>query len=393
MENDFKIKFLSCEEKDLNLIGLDRTYTKKAIEKHIFKTIKIYGISCAQANIIKQTALTCGTDCAVHKEVITGKIESSDCILSGSIDEIFKIAEKLKYQPLKLSNLSEQLKEIVKTEPQPITIRDIILNWKEPYIMGILNITPDSFSDGGKYNTIENAIEQYQKIIEKGADIIDIGGESTRPFSSAITPQEEQKRVLPVIEEIRKIDKDTILSIDTRNASTAQKALHLGVDIVNDISAVEWDKEMANVVRESGCPIIITHASATPDIMQTKTDYNDVVEDIFDYFYNKIEVLTKFGLERNKIIIDPGIGFGKTTSQNFEIIKRIPELKTLGCAILVGHSRKNFIKETVCSENTDILDTATAILAERLIGQKVNIIRIHNVELGNMTKKLCKSLF
>ena len=393
MENEFKIKFLQCEEKDLKSIGLDKTYTKKAIEKHIFKTIKIYGVSCAQANIIKQTALTCGTDCAVHREVITGKIESSDCILSGSIDEIIKIAEKLKYQPLKLSNLSQQLKEIVKSEPQPLTIRDIILNWEEPYIMGVLNITPDSFSDGGKYNTIDKAIVHYQQLVKNGADIVDIGGESTRPYSKAVSPEEEQNRVLPVIEEIRKIDKSIILSIDTRNASTAQKALNAGVDIVNDTSAIEWDKEMASVVKEANSPIVITHASATPDIMQTKTDYKDVVEDIFDYFYNKINILTKFGIEKRKIIIDPGIGFGKTTSQNFEIIKRIHELKTLGCAILVGHSRKNFIKETICSEDTDILDTATAILTERLIEQKVNIIRVHNVESSNIAKKLCKSLF
>lgn len=393
MENEFKLKFLQCEEKDLKSIGLDKTYTKKAIEKHIFKTIKIYGVSCAQANIIKQTALTCGTDCAVHREVITGKIESSDCILSGSIDEIIKIAEKLKYQPLKLSNLSQQLKEIVKSEPQPLTIRDIILNWEEPYIMGVLNITPDSSSDGGKYNTIDKAIVHYQQLVKNGADIVDIGGESTRPYSKAVSPEEEQNRVLPVIQEIRKIDKSTILSIDTRNAQTAKVALQKGIDIVNDISSMEWDNGMSNVIIDSGCPIIITHASATPDIMQTKTDYKDVVEDIFDYFYNKINILTKFGIEKRKIIIDPGIGFGKTTSQNFEIIKRIHELKTLGCAILVGHSRKTFIKKTICSEDTDILDTATAILTERLIEQKVNIIRVHNVESSNIAKKLCKSLF
>ena len=267
------------------------------------------------------------------------------------------------------------------------------LEIKRPLIMGIVNVTPDSFSDGGTHASVSEAIAFGEQLLAEGADILDIGGESTRPYSKAVSPEEEQNRVLPVIQEIRKIDKSIILSIDTRNASTAQKALNAGVDIVNDTSAIEWDKEMASIVKESGSPIIITHASATPDIMQTKTDYKDVVEDIFDYFYNKINILTKFGIEKNKIIIDPGIGFGKTTSQNFEIIKRIHELKTLGCAILVGHSRKNFIKETICSENTDILDTATAILTERLIEQKVNIIRVHNVESSNIAKKLCKSLF
>lgn len=393
MENEFKLKFLQCEEKDLKSIGLDRTYTKKAIEKHLFKTIKIYNVTCAQANILKQTALSCGTDCAVHREVITGKIDKSDCILSGSVDEILKIAEKLKYQPLKLSNLSIQLKEILKTGPQSLPIRDIVLNWQEPYLMGILNITPDSFSDGGKFNSIEKAIEHYKELVKNGADIIDIGGESTRPFSNPISEEEEQSRVIPIIEAIRKIDKQTILSIDTRNAQTAKVALQKGIDIVNDISSMEWDNGMSNVIIDSGCPIIITHASATPDIMQTKTDYSDVVEEIFDYFYKKIKFLTDKGIAKQKIIIDPGIGFGKTSEQNFEIIKRIHELKTLGCAILVGHSRKSFIKETLCSDNTDILDTATAILTEKLIAQKVNIIRVHNIESSNIAKKLCKSLF
>lgn len=393
MENEFKLKFLQCEEKDLKSIGLDRTYTKKAIEKHLFKTIKIYNVTCAQANILKQTALSCGTDCAVHREVITGKIDKSDCILSGSVDEILKIAEKLKYQPLKLSNLSIQLKEILKTGPQSLPIRDIVLNWQEPYLMGILNITPDSFSDGGKFNNIDKAIEHYKELVKNGADIIDIGGESTRPFSNPISEEEEQSRVIPIIEAIRKIDKQTILSIDTRNAQTAKVALQKGIDIVNDISSMEWDNGMSNVIIDSGCPIIITHASATPDIMQTKTDYSDVVEEIFDYFYKKIKFLTDKGIAKQKIIIDPGIGFGKTSEQNFEIIKRIHELKTLGCAILVGHSRKSFIKETLCSDNTDILDTATAILTEKLIAQKVNIIRVHNIESSNIAKKLCKSLF
>lgn len=393
MENEFKLKFLQCEEKDLKSIGLDRTYTKKAIEKHLFKTIKIYNVTCAQANILKQTALSCGTDCAVHREVITGKIDKSDCILSGSVDEILKIAEKLKYQPLKLSNLSIQLKEILKTGPQSLPIRDIVLNWQEPYLMGILNITPDSFSDGGKFNSIDKAIEHYKELVKNGADIIDIGGESTRPFSNPISEEEEQSRVIPIIEAIRKIDKQTILSIDTRNAQTAKVALQKGIDIVNDISSMEWDNGMSNVIIDSGCPIIITHASATPDIMQTKTDYSDVVEEIFDYFYKKIKFLTDKGIAKQKIIIDPGIGFGKTSEQNFEIIKRIHELKTLGCAILVGHSRKSFIKETLCSDNTDILDTATAILTEKLIAQKVNIIRVHNIESSNIAKKLCKSLF
>lgn len=393
MENSFKLKFLTCKESDLKNIGLDKTYTKRAFEKHSFKTLKIFNLTCAQANIIKQTALTCGTDCAVHREVITGKIDASDCILSGSIDELKKIAEKLKYQPLKLSQLSQNIKELLADNmPEAINIRDISISWQEPYIMGILNVTPDSFSDGGLYTDIESAIEHYKELV-KNSDIIDIGGESTRPYSTPVSAEEEIKRVIPVIKAIREFDKNTILSIDTRNAKTAQKALGCGVDIINDVSAMEWDSHMTNIAIEHNCPVIIGHSSATPDIMQNHTNYSDVVEEIFTYFYNKLDLLVSSGIKKSNIIIDPGIGFGKTSEQNFEIINRLEELTSLGCPILVGHSRKNFIKETIKSNDIQTLDEATAILSQKLIEKRVNIIRVHNPELNNITKKLCKSFF
>lgn len=391
MENTFKLKFIRCQESDLSNIGLDRTYTRRAVEKHCFKTLKICGLTCAQANIIKQTALSSGTDCAVHREVITGKVETSDCILSGSIDELKKIAEKLKYQPLKLSTLAQDIKDMLTYTPAPLAIRNFVLNWQEPYLMGILNITPDSFSDGGQYNTTDKAIEHYKELIQDGADIVDIGGESTRPYSTPTDAQEEQSRILPVIKKIREFDKNTILSVDTRNASTARHALELGADIINDISATEWDPDMSKVAVEYKCPIILGHASATPDCMQNHTDYADVVEEIFNYFYKKIDLLTFLGIDKTNIILDPGIGFGKTVQQNFEIINRLEEFTTLGCPILVGHSRKTFLQETINSHDNDQLDEGTAILTAKLIEKKVNIIRVHNVKLNNMTKKLYRS--
>ena len=391
MENTFKLKFIRCQESDLSNIGLDRTYTRRAVEKHCFKTLKICGLTCAQANIIKQTALSSGTDCAVHREVITGKVETSDCILSGSIDELKKIAEKLKYQPLKLSTLAQDIKDMLTYTPAPLAIRNFVLNWQEPYLMGILNITPDSFSDGGQYNTTDKAIEHYKELIQDGADIVDIGGESTRPYSTPTDAQEEQSRILPVIKKIREFDKNTILSVDTRNASTARHALELGADIINDISATEWDPDMSKVAVEYKCPIILGHASATPDCMQNHTDYADVVEEIFNYFYKKIDLLTFLGIDKTNIILDPGIGFGKTVQQNFEIINRLEEFTTLGCPILVGHSRKTFLQETINSHDNGQLDEATAILTAKLIEKKVNIIRVHNVKINNMTKKLYRS--
>lgn len=391
MINTFKLKFLKCKEQSLTDIGFDKSYTKKAIEKHSFKTIKIYDLSCAQANIIKQTALTCGTDCSVHREVITGKIEYSDCILSGSVNELKKIAEKLKYQPLKLSELSEEIKNLLSETLSPIAIRDVLIDWKYPYIMGILNITPDSFSDGGQYDTLEKALKHYKELILQGADMIDIGGESTRPGAMPAVQQEEEARVIPVIKAIRAFDQTTILSIDTRNALTAQKALEAGADIVNDISACEWDNDMVDTLAAFNCPIILNHSSGTPQTMQFRTNYTDVVEEIFEYFYKKINDLTNKGIEKNKIIIDPGIGFGKTTEQNFEIINRLDEFESLQCPILVGHSRKNFLKETINNADNEELDKATAILTGKLTDKNANIIRVHNVKLNKTATELYKS--
>lgn len=394
MNQAFKIKLIDCQESDLREIGFDKSYIHKGLDKHRFKTLKICGLNCAQANILKQTALTSGTDCAVHREVITGKVETSDCILSATIAQFQKISEKLKFQPLKLSVLGEQIKETLYPNLPVTIIRDIAIDWtKRPCIMGILNVTPDSFSDGGEYNTIEKALKHYKEMIEQGADIIDIGGESTRPYSNKISSEEEIQRVIPVIKEIRKYDKQTIISIDTRNSKTAKEAINSGADIINDVSAMEWDNNMLPLVKELKCPVILNHSSAAPDTMQDNTQYTDVVDEIYDYFQKKLDILYENGIEKSQVIIDPGIGFGKTTQQNYEIIKRLQEFKTLNCPILVGHSRKNFLKETILSDIREDLDAATMVVSQKLIENKVNIIRVHNVKEHRMLLNICQSLF
>ena len=186
--------------------------------------------------------------------------------------------------------------------------------------------------------------------------------------------------LLPVIRHIRSFDSSTIISIDTRNSQTAQKAIEAGADIINDISAFDWDEKMIDAVKDNDCPIILNHSKGTPEIMQNNTLYNDVVDDIYDYLQRKIDLLIEKGIDPAKIIIDPGIGFGKTTQQNFEIINRLQEFKTLGCPILVGHSRKNFLKETIGSDNNEELDTATLTVSQKAIENSANIIRVHNVK-------------
>ena len=394
MNNLFKLKFINISENELFNIGFDKTYINKGIKKHKFLSIKIFGLNCAQANILKQTAISVGTDCAVHREVITGNVKISDCILSGSVNQFEKICHKLMQQPFKMSVLSHQISDLLSKKLQPITIRNKIFDWdNKTYIMGILNVTPDSFSDGGKYLDLDAAINHYKKLVNDGADVVDIGGESTRPYSCSVDVDEEISRVIPIIKTIREFDSNTVLSIDTRNALTAKLALDTGADIINDVSALEWDVDMLNVIKTHQCPVVLNHSKGTPDIMQNNPMYIDVVDEIYDYFCKKIKFLTENGIEITNIIVDPGIGFGKTTEHNIEIINRLSEFKTLGCPILVGHSRKRFIKEIINSDNLDELDIASAFLSQKLFNNKTNIIRVHNVAINKVMQKMEELFF
>jgi dihydropteroate synthase len=385
MKKIFDIKLIKFTKKQLAEIGFDKSYINKGTQKHIFKSIKINNLTCAQANILKQTAISVGIDCAVHREVITGKVELSDCILSGSENQIIKVAEKLQKQPFKLKTLGEQLAKILTTQLTPLTIRKKEMDWNSTILMGILNVTPDSFSDGGQYNTIENALQHFEKLKNDGADIIDIGGESTRPNAEIINPEEEISRTIKVIEEIRKNDTDTIISIDTRNAITARKALMAGADIINDISGLEWDEKMIEVIKEHQCPIIITHSNQT-------TKEKDIVDEILNFFETKIDYLTDNGIKTENIILDVGIGFQKDFDDNLEIIKRINEFKTLNYPIMVGHSRKRFLQSIINTQNNDSLDDATLIVSHQLINEGVNILRIHNVKNHKTMKNITNIL-
>lgn len=343
---------------ELSHIGFDKSYAHKAVSKFEYKNIKIYNLSPAQANILKQTAISVGADCATHREVITGKVETSNCILGGSVSEIKKVAEKLKFQPFGLKELSEKLiRQTATTKTK---------------IVGILNITENSVSDGGLYNDFERAKEHLLEMINDGADIIDIGAESTKPYSTAVCADEQLKKLLPIIDFAK--DKITI-SIDTRSAIVAEECLKAGTDIINDVSGFDYDEKMADVIAKYNCPVIIQHSKGTPENMQDCPQYDDVVEEIFLVLHEKINFAHKKGIEN--IIVDPGIGFGKTRENNFEIIRRIEEFKSLGYPVMLGISRKSFL------ETQD--DAYTMAFNALAIERNIDYIRVHNVK---MHKKL-----
>ncbi len=351
-------------EEELAQIGFDSSYSSLATEKLKLKLIKVYSLTPAQANILKQTAISTGADCMTHREVITGKVEKSDAIIAATVSELKKIAQKLVFQPFSLRNLAEKLLTVCENASR-----------KKTKVIGILNITDNSFSDGGKYLDINSAKKHLIEMIKEGADGIDIGAESTKPYSSPVSAELQLERILPVLKFIANENITIPISIDTRSAKVAEEVLKLGNYIINDVSGFDYDKSMPEVIAKYNATVIIQHSQGTPENMQNNPGYNNVIEDIYLELNKKIELANSLGIEN--IIIDPGIGFGKTKNNNLEILNRIEEFFTLKCPIMVGISRKSFIGEY----DNEIKDIYTLALNSRLIEKQVDYIRVHNVKI------------
>ncbi|HFQ80157.1 MAG TPA: dihydropteroate synthase [Desulfobacterales bacterium] len=255
--------------------------------------------------------------------------------------------------------------------------------------MGIINVTPDSFSDGGEFTTTETIAAQGRQMLSAGVDIIDIGGESSRPFAEPVTLHEELARVIPAIRILR--GQSTIpISIDTTKAEVARQAIKAGADIINDISALRFDAEMLEVARTQAAPIIIMHMQGKPADMQINPAYNDIIEDTLDFFRQRLQWLTANGIAPEKIIVDPGIGFGKTMAHNLTILNRLRDYQELGCPVLVGHSRKSFMSRLL-GENID-RDCATAAIAALCVSRGAAVIRVHNVKKTKEAVRLTQAI-
>lgn len=365
-------------EHELDLIGFDKTYLNKAVDKYKYKNIKIFSLSIPQANILKQTAISVGADCAVHRETITCKIDKTDCILGGSFSQLRKIAQKLRKQPFKLAKLADLIEQNLDFKLKPIHIKENILDFSKPYIVGVLNVTPDSFSDGGDFLDFEAAKKHLLKLIEDGADIIDIGAESTKPFSMPVSAKMQLDRLLPILDFINDNNIKIPISIDTRSANVAQKCVEAGADIINDVSGLEFDSKMAETIAKLSVPVIIQHSKGTPENMQINPIYENLMDEIFLDLKKKTDFAVEKGIKPENIIIDAGIGFGKTKAHNLEIIRRIGELSTLNYPIMLGISRKSFLNLPNASNETK--DIFTLALNATLL-DKVNFIRVHNVKL------------
>lgn len=367
---------------ELNGIGFDKAYQVKAAEKFMFKVIKIFGLSLAQANILKQSALSLGADCGVHREVLSAKVDTTDCILGGSFSQLRKIAQKLEAQPFKMPKLAKLIQNQLDFKLAPMKLGQTVFDFKTPYIVGVLNLTTNSFSDGGEFFDFDKACTHLLKMIEEGADIIELGAESTKPFSDEVPAEKQLEKLVPILNFIAKQNISIPISIDTRSAKVASKCIELNASIINDVSGLVFDPDLVKILGQT--PIIIQHSKGEPDKMQLEPKYEHLMDEIFLNLQKKIEFARQNGV--GNIIIDAGIGFGKTRENNFEILQRIEELKSLGCPIMIGVSRKSLLN--MKHEPNEIKDIYTLALNAQIL-DKVDFIRVHNVALH---KKLINML-
>lgn len=278
--------------------------------------------------------------------------------------------------------------QIIAARDVPPEVRDRIsasradvsgLSLDQPRLMGILNTTPDSFSDGGQHNDLESAVAHAHAMAQAGAEIIDIGGESTRPGAEVVTNSEEVSRTQPVIEALRAANVFTPVSIDTRKGVVAQAAVSAGANIINDVSGLSYDPELINVVAETGLPVCIMHAQGDPKTMQKDPTYENVLLDVYDYLHARIEIAKEAGIPRSRIIVDPGIGFGKTVAHNMALIRGLSLFHALGCPILLGVSRKRFIGVIGNAQDAATRGPGSIALGLEALRQGVQFLRVHDV--------------
>jgi len=244
--------------------------------------------------------------------------------------------------------------------------------------MGILNVTPDSFSDGGEVTNVDTAVKKGLRLIEQGADILDIGGESTRPGSDPVSLEEELRRVVPVVQELM-AQSDIPISVDTTKAEVARQSLAAGAVIINDISGLTFDPDMIPLAAQTGAGVICMHIQGTPQTMQDNPEYDDVITDLKHWFNERLEELLQAGIEPSRIVLDPGIGFGKTAEHNLQILSHIRDFQDLGYPVLIGHSRKRFLSKLLDRKVEERL-AGTMGVSIALASQSVDILRLHDVE-------------
>jgi dihydropteroate synthase len=381
-------------EKIMRDIGVDPYGIKIMLPKASSFLVRLNAIPNIAANIIKQEMLSLGGDLALARGALTGQAKETGCLIIATLDQLSCLTRKLRLQPFGLKKLANELDENIKNYSQndfTLSLGKFSLKLgKRTHIMGIINLTPDSFSGDGLYGVkcddyLEFALKKAEDMIKDGADIIDVGGESSRPGAKSISVKEEIRRVVPVIKLLAK-KINAPISIDTTKPEVAKAALEAGAQMINDISGLR-DKRLARVAAEYKAAVVIMHMLGSPANMQKAIAYRSLIDDIIAYLKNAIESAEACGIESAKIVVDPGIGFGKKPEHNFEIINKLSDFKVLGKPILLGTSRKSFIGK-ILGTNPESLTLGTVATCVMAAQRGVNIVRVHDVKEVSQALKI-----
>jgi len=393
----FSLKNRAEVKKIMHDIGVDPYGIGIMAPKALSFAVLLKEVSNISANIIKQEMLSLGADAAVARGALTGKVKKTDVLTIGTLGQFNSLVAKLKCQPFGLDKISLELSGAIDNYFEnncSLRLRNRSLNLaKKPHIMGIINLTPDSFSGDGLYlegnDHLESALNKAKKMENEGADIIDLGGQSSRPGSKNISVKEELKRVIPAVRLLAKRIKIPI-SIDTLKPEVAKAALDSGAEIINDISGLRND-QLLKLAAKYKAAVVIMHMLGNPRNMQKIISYQSLVDDIANYLKVAISRAQASGIKPDKIVIDPGIGFGKTAAHNLQLINRLSDFKILGKPILVGLSRKSFISSVLGNDPANRLTgTISACVLAAQAG--ANILRVHDVKEVSSSLKMAEAI-
>ena len=367
---------------ELKNIGVHQASIETFMNKSAILPLKVLKVRTPAANIIKQEMLACGGDCAIHAGCVVCAQDHSDILLLGTKKHYRLLLQKMAMMPyFGLPKIKEELQSFLENAPLKTILADNrVLEYDHVVVMGILNITPDSFYADSRVRSIDEVINRAGQMLRDGAEILDIGGESTRPGSDSINPQEEIARIVPVVEALRKEYPQSILSIDTYHAETAEARLPSGSDIINDISAMEYDEKMIDVVVKNNAPVILMHMRGTPKNMQQNTEYGNVVEEVSKYLKERAEMLRGHNFPKEKIILDPGIGFAKNVDQNLKLMQGLSEMTGSDYPVLLAASRKSTIGKVLGDIPPEARLAGTIATSCQAVYAGANMVRVHDVK-------------
>ncbi|GAB4259332.1 MAG: dihydropteroate synthase [Deferrisomatales bacterium] len=366
--------------REIARVGADPAGVAKMRDKADFLALHASGVKAPGANILKQEMLSLGGEVAVSRGVVNCSVERTDVVVLGTRKQLRSLVRKLRPQPFGLRALAEEIRRALEpVGPFDLPWRGGVLHLSErPHVMGVLNVTPDSFSDGGDFVEPQAALDRALEMVEEGADLVDIGGESSRPGAAPVPEAEELARVLPLVEHLAP-RLPVPVSVDTYKAEVARRTAEAGASVINDISGLRLDPAMAEVAARSGCAVVVMHMRGTPRDMQADTRYADLVGEVFAALAQSVDTAAAAGVPRERVLVDPGIGFGKSPEGNLVLLRRLEEFASLGCAVLVGASRKSFIGHVLgIPEPKERLEgsLAAAVVA---VMHGAHVVRTHDV--------------